>query len=86
MLTNTADGGLSQGVTNGLIAAGRWNAPGFGELQQGDLLARGWYCFANSVDDQDQADREARIAPLIQIAVKLAGAIHFANVLINVNR
>jgi hypothetical protein len=86
MLVNTADGGLAQGVTNGLIAPGIWNAPGFGELNQGDLLARGWYTFANSVDTQDQADREARIAPLIQIAVKLAGAIHFANVLINVNR
>lgn len=86
MLTNTADGGLSQGVTNGLIAPGVWNAPGFGELQQGGYLAAGWYTFANSVDTQDQADREARIAPLIQIAVKLAGAVHFANVLINVNR
>lgn len=86
MLTNTADGGLSQGVTNGLIAPGVWNAPGFGELVQGGYLANGWYTFANSVDTQDQADREARIAPLIQIAVKLAGAVHFANVLINVNR
>jgi hypothetical protein len=55
-------------------------------LIQGDLLARGWYTFANLVETQAQSDREARIAPLIQIAVKLAGAIHFANVLINVNR
>jgi len=86
MLVNTADGGLSQGVINGLIAPGVWNAPGFGTLQYGNYLANGWYTFANSVDTQDQADREARIAPLIQIAVKLAGAVHFANVIINVNR
>jgi hypothetical protein len=86
MLVNTADGSMSQGVVNGLIAPGVWNAPGFGTLNQGDTLQNGWYTFANSVDTQDQADREARIAPLIQIAVKLAGAIHFANVLINVNR
>lgn len=86
LLVNTADGGLSQGVINGLIAPGVWNAPGFGTLQQGDTLQYGWYTFANSVDTQDQADREARIAPLIQIAVKLAGAVHFANVVINVNR
>jgi hypothetical protein len=85
-LVNAADGGLAQGVNNGLIAPGIWNAPGFGELIQGDLLARGWYTFANLVETQAQSDREARIAPLIQIAVKLAGAIHFANVLINVNR
>jgi hypothetical protein len=86
LLVNTADGALSQAFTNGLIAEGIWNAPGFGTLNTGDLLASGWYTFANSVDTQSQADREARIAPLIQIAVKLAGAVHFANVLINVNR
>jgi hypothetical protein len=63
-----------------------WNAPGFGELQYGQLLTNGWYSFAASVNTQPQSDREARIAPLIQIAIKLAGAVHFANVLINVNR
>ena len=86
VLVTTCDASLSQGVQNGLVAAGVWNAPGFGELHQGDTLHNGWYTFANNVDLQSQADREARIAPLIQIAVKLAGAIHFADVLINVNR
>jgi hypothetical protein len=86
VLVATADGGLSQGVTNGLVAPGRWTAPGFGELATGDLLASGWYCFAASVDSQDAAQREARVAPMIQIAVKLAGAVHFSDVLINVNR
>jgi hypothetical protein len=86
ILVTAADNGLTQGVANGLIAPGVWNAPGFGELHYGDTLHQGWYTFANSVDLQDQADREARIAPLIQIAVKLAGAIHFSDVLINVNR
>lgn len=86
VLVTAADGGLSQGVTNGLIAPGRWNAPGFGQLAQGDLLASGWYTFAASVDTQDPAQREARIAPVIQIAVKLAGAVHFSNVIVNVNR
>src|SRR5215469_671631 len=86
VLVTTCDASLSQGVTNGLIAPGVWNAPGFGELHQGDTLHAGWYTFANNVDLQSQADREARIAPLIQIAVKLAGAIHFVDVLINVNR
>jgi hypothetical protein len=86
VLVTGCDGALSQGVINGLIAPGRWNAPGFGQLAQGDLLASGWYTYAASVDNQDQPTREARIAPLIQIAVKLAGAVHFSNVLINVNR
>jgi hypothetical protein len=85
-LVTTCDLSLSQGVVNGLIAPGVWNAPGFGQLNQGDTLHAGWYSFAQSVDAQDQADREARIAPLIQVACKLAGAVHFASVLINVNR
>jgi uncharacterized protein DUF3383 len=86
VLVTTCDASLSQGVQNGLIAPGIWNAPGFGELHQGDPLHYGWYTFANNIDTQSQADREARIAPLIQIAAKLAGAIHFVDVLINVNR
>lgn len=86
VLVTTCDGGLSQGVQNGLVAPGVWNAPGFGELHTGDILTNGWYTFANPVATQAQSDREARIAPLIQIAVKLAGAVHFADVMINVNR
>jgi hypothetical protein len=85
-LVTTCDLTLSQGVTNGLVAPGVWNAPGFGELNQGDTLHAGWYTFASSVDTQDQADRETRIAPVITIAVKMAGAIHFSDVTINVNR
>ena len=30
--------------------------------------------------------RAARKAPTIQVALKLAGAVHFANVIVNVNR
>jgi hypothetical protein len=86
VLVTTCDASLAQGVQNGLIAPGVWNAPGFGELHQGDTLHNGFYTFANNVDTQSQADRESRIAPLIQIATKLAGAIHFVDVLINVNR
>jgi Protein of unknown function (DUF3383) len=86
ILVAGADGGLSQGVTNGLIAPGVWRAGGFGTLQYGEYLAKGWYTWANSVDNQPQAEREARIAPLIQCAIKLAGAVHHSDVLVNVNR
>jgi hypothetical protein len=81
-----AEGGLSQGVNNGLITPGRWNAPGFGTLADGDYMGKGWYAWASNVDGQDQTIREQRIAPLIQVAVKLAGAVHFSNVLVSVNR
>jgi hypothetical protein len=86
VLTTTVTNSLVQGVNNGLIAPGQWNAAGFGQLSQGDMLTTGYYVYAPSVNTQDQATREQRIAPTIQAAVKLAGAVHFASVIINVNR
>lgn len=77
---------LEQGVVNGLIAPGQWNAPGFGTLRQGDFLPTGYYVYAPPVSDQSQADREARRAPVIQCAIKLAGAVHFVDAIISVNR
>lgn len=77
---------LQQGVTNGLIAPGVWNSDGFGALSAGDTLKSGFYVYAGSVNDQPQADREARKAPAIQVAIKLAGAIESADVTVNVNR
>lgn len=77
---------LEQSVTNGLVAPGVWNASGFGALNQGDTLAKGYYIYAAPVATQNQADREARKAPVIQCAIKLAGAVHFVDAIINVNR
>lgn len=77
---------LDQAVRNGLVAPGVWNAAGFGSLNQGDTLAKGYYVYAPPVATQSQADREARKAPVIQAAIKLAGAVHFVNCIINVNR
>jgi Protein of unknown function (DUF3383) len=77
---------LDQAVRNGLVAPGVWNAAGFGSLNQGDTLAKGYYVYAPAVATQSQADREARKAPVIQAAIKLAGAVHFVNCIINVNR
>jgi hypothetical protein len=77
---------LDQAVRNGLLAPGVWNGNEFGALKAGEYLSKGYYVFANSIDDQSQADREARKAPPIQVAIKLAGAVHFVDVLVNVNR
>lgn len=77
---------LDQAVRNGLVAPGVWNADGFGSLLPGDTLSTGYYVFAPPVAEQSQADREARKAPVIQAAIKLAGAVHFVDCIINVNR
>lgn len=77
---------MDQAVTNGLIAPGVWNGGPIGELSSGDTLAKGYYAYITPMADQAQADREKRKAPLIQIACKLAGAIHYGDVQINVVR
>jgi hypothetical protein len=85
-LINATAQALKQGVTNGLIAPGTWNADGFGHLAQGDYLPSGWYIYSTPLVDQAQSDREARKSPPIQCAVKYAGAIHSVDMLVSVNR
>lgn len=85
-LVNAISGVLNQAVENGLVAPGVWNAAGFGQLSTGQYLKTGFYIYAQPVALQSQSDREARKAPPIQVAVKLAGAIQSVNVAIDVNR
>lgn len=86
LIITTIEDRLAQAVANGLVAPGKWNAGGFGQLKQGDYLSKGFYVYAAPVATQSQADREARKSMPIQIAVKLSGAVHSVDVLINVNR
>lgn len=86
LLMVTCEATCSQAVTNGLLAAGVWNANGFGQLESGSFLPKGFYVYAPPVSSQTQADREARMSVPIQIAAKLAGAVHTIDVTITVNR
>lgn len=85
-LVTNVEQSMDQAVNNGLLAPGIWNGGDIGQVTAGDTLTKGYYVYANSLVSQAQADREARKAPVIQVAAKLAGAIHFADVLINVVR
>ncbi|WP_431296492.1 DUF3383 family protein [Rahnella sp. PAMC 25559] len=85
LLTNVEQS-MDQAVSNGLVAAGIWNGGPIGQVSPGDTLTKGYYVYANPLSTQAQADREKRKAPLIQVACKLAGAVHFADVQINVVR
>ncbi|GAC1042259.1 DUF3383 domain-containing protein [Rhizobium sp. No.120] len=86
LLVTTIEATMARAVNNGLVAPGVWNAPGFGQLKQGQMLTSGYYVYAPLVASQSQSDREARKSVPIQVAAKLAGAVHSVNVLINVNR
>ncbi len=85
-IITTIESRLEQGVTNGLIAPGVWNGDSFGALRSGDTLTKGYYVYAPPVATQSQADREARNSTVIQVAIKLAGAVHATDIIINVNR
>lgn len=78
----------AQGITNAYGAPGAWNSPvTFGS--QEDLIANvagfGYYIYSTPIASQSQADRQARVAPIVQIAFKEAGAIQSSTVIVNVN-
>lgn len=73
-------------VNNGLLAPGVWDVQGFGQIKDGDFLPKGYYVYAPLVSTQSAADRAARKSVPIQVAAKLAGAVHSSNILVNVNR
>lgn len=85
VIATVIENGLSKGVDNGLIAPGVWNGPPIGNLQTGQYLSKGFYLYVPAVATQDQADRDQRIAVPMQAAIKLAGAVHSASVVISVN-
>ena len=86
LLMTAAESICTQATVNGLLAPGVWNAGGFGQIKQGDFLAKGFYIYSPSFNVQQPNDRAARHAMPMQIAAKLAGAIHDVNVTINVNQ
>lgn len=79
---------LDDAVQNGYVAPGSWTSPDtFGnpaDLHR-NIRTIGYYIYSEPVASQSQEDREDRKAPLIQIALKEAGAIHTANVRVNIN-
>nr|WP_245546452.1 DUF3383 domain-containing protein [Frateuria aurantia] len=85
-ICTTVEDQCEQGVSNGLLAQGVWNTTGFGSLSEGQTLTKGYYVYAATIASQSTADRAARKSPPIQVAAKLAGAIHSVDVSITVNR
>lgn len=88
MLKNVYKEVLEQAVNNGYIAPGSWTSPEwFGDqtAMARNIEEKGYYIYSAPVNQQSAADRESRIAPLIQIAIKEAGALHSSSIVINVN-
>ena len=87
-LKSVYQGVCETSVRNGVVAPGTWNtAVPFGDPEtfKKNIEEKGYYIYSIPVSQQAQVEREARKAPLVQIAVKTAGAIHSTNVMIYVN-
>lgn len=79
---------LQQAVAVGFVAPGAWNSPelfGVPASLIRNVLQLGYYIYSQPVNQQSQAARAARAAPLIQIAIKYAGAVHSSSVIVYVN-
>jgi len=75
-------------VRNGCIAPGAWtSSETFADPQifKNNILIRGYYIYSLPIVQQSSVEREDRKAPLVQIAVKRAGAIHTSDVIVLVN-
>ena len=80
---------LKAAVTNGFVAPGTWTGTdtfGSPEDFRRNISDWGYYMYSLPVSQQSAADRSTRIAPLVQIAIKYAGAVHSSSVIINVNQ
>ncbi|MDF1593747.1 MAG: DUF3383 family protein [Desulfobacterales bacterium] len=88
-LVDQAEKTTRQFVRAGVIAPGTWTSPDFfGNYDTflDNVLTNGYYFLAGALADQSQAAREARKSPVIQGAIKLAGAVHSVDLVIFVNR
>ena len=88
-LIDQAEKTTIQFVRAGVFAAGTWSSPDtFGDIAtfKRNISSNGFYWIAGSLAAQSQASREARESPVLQGAVKLAGAIHSVDLLVVVNR
>jgi hypothetical protein len=78
-----------QSVSNAFIAAGAWTSPDtFGNPEDfiRNVADFGYFIYSSPVATQLPADRELRKAPVVQIAIKYAGAIHSSDVLVYINQ
>lgn len=78
-----------QAIRNGVVAAGTWNSiVPFGDPEdfRRNIEEKGYYIYSIPVAQQSQTDREARKAPVVQIALKSSGALHFSDVIVTVER
>jgi hypothetical protein len=86
LIVTTAENVLVGAVTDGLLAPGVWNGPAIGPIASGQTLAKGYFVYAPPIASQTQSARAARQSPVLQVLVKMAGAIDTVACIITVSQ
>ena len=68
----------------GVLATAAWRGADIGPVREGDIIENGFLMWADSYDDQPDADRMAHKAVPIQCALTLAGSIESIVITVNV--
>lgn len=76
----------AQALRVGFLATGKWRRASILDLSKGDVVPNGYLIQWEPVDDQSDADRDARKAQPFYVCLTLAGAIHSVVVKIMVSR
>ena len=73
------------GYTNrGILATAKWRGTAVGRISSGDHIENGFALWADSYDNQSEADRAAHKAVPIQCALTLAGSLESVVITVNV--
>ena len=78
----------AQAIINGFGAPGEWTiADTFGDPEtfKRNINELGYYVYHTPLANQSAAERQSRKLPLCQVALKEAGAVHSASILVYVN-
>lgn len=68
----------------GILASSMWRGANIGPVRNGDIVENGFALWADSYDDQPEADRVAHKAVPVQCALCLAGSIESIVITVNV--
>ena len=68
----------------GILASAMWRGMDIGPIVNGDVVENGFVLWADSYDDQPEADRAAHKAVPVQVALCLAGSIESIVITVNV--
>lgn len=84
-LKNAVKKACELGIYNNFLAPGTWNgSETFGNPDDfyRNISDYGFFIYSMPIAQQAQADREQRVAPVLQVAAKESGSIHSASLLI----